>query len=178
MRQQCPTFFNEADNLRFKAYQLLQQAKANPHNPQRREWLEKSLQVNFMLQNKWAPEMFESVAESIQLQPICAEYQSLGFYPGIARLALSHAKAVDPSNLALNWHNAGRPQHDTAGKAAFEQRIQSYSCILDAFTQLDHEHPVQGSCIVLEILVPRNRWHGSHGTQIWGRNYHWNHQLS
>ncbi len=107
LREKCPSFFSDADRLRFKANELVRLAKTARDAKERIDLLDKSLEI------------YTKVAEYLNLPQICDEYQRQQYYVGIVKLALNYANKIDPAGGALLWHKNGRTLSDEHGRKLF-----------------------------------------------------------
>ena len=136
LHQKCPSFFGQQDKDRFRAYELINQAKYDPSLRER--LLDESLRI------------FEKIAAFINLQEIASRYIELHYYPGLITLALACARALDPQGLAANWNQqpgavaspapasstSQGPNYEENCRVAYQSRFQCYQVILNAFSFL------------------------------------------
>jgi len=133
LRERSPGFFSDVDRMLFEGRQLIQQAKLCIDTADRFKTLEVALDKYLM-----------KIAGNLPLQLIAQEFQQLRFYTGVVKLALEHAKALDPAGLAVKWNNNGRPMEDLMGRKAFESRMECYNTIISVFDELLQLQPTSG----------------------------------
>ncbi|XP_064606018.1 nuclear pore complex protein Nup155-like [Liolophura sinensis] len=124
LREICPSLYSQDDAVCSKANELLQAAKSNPNQSEKREQLKEALQL------------YKDVVCPLNLPAVCNSFASVRFYEGIVDLCLTAAQKHDPSNLALHFYKSGEPMEDTDGMQYYLKRRDCYACILETFGYL------------------------------------------
>jgi len=128
LAERCPSFFSEADKIKYQALELLNRAKTTENTEEREKYLKSSL------------DMFIRISDHISnqdlLRYICEEYQFLRYYEGVMILALECARAADTSGLALQWFKDGMNTREERGKEAYNARLKCYQNIINVLDEL------------------------------------------
>eukprot|EP00850_Spirogloea_muscicola_P013590 SM000093S24401 [mRNA] locus=s93:175800:183708:+ [translate_table: standard] len=129
LREGCPSYFNDADRTFFRATELLQRAStaAAADPAEARQLAGQALRL------------LESVPESADLLSLCPRFEDLRYYQAIVSLPLRKARAVDPSDDALNPH-----VEESLREAATSARLQCYDVVISTLRRLRGRAPASG----------------------------------
>eukprot|EP00850_Spirogloea_muscicola_P020557 SM000219S06702 [mRNA] locus=s219:133506:144913:- [translate_table: standard] len=129
LREGCPSYFNDADRTFFRATELLQRAStaAAADPAEARQLAGQALRL------------LESVPESADLLLLCPRFEDLRYYQAIVSLPLRKARAVDPSDDALNPH-----VEESLREAATSARLQCYDVVISTLRRLRGRAPASG----------------------------------
>ncbi|KAL3869881.1 hypothetical protein ACJMK2_042508 [Sinanodonta woodiana] len=124
LREVCPTLYSTDDATCSKANELLQSAKINQNQMERREQLKEALKL------------YKSVSKPLNLQEVCNQFASVHFYEGIVDLCLAMANKADPHQLALLFHKNDEHPDDMQGVQELMNRKECYKCITETLCHL------------------------------------------
>ncbi|KAK3595250.1 hypothetical protein CHS0354_010857 [Potamilus streckersoni] len=124
LREVCPTLYSTDDATCSKANELLQSAKINQNQIERREQLREALKL------------YKSVSKPLNLPEVCNQFASVHFYEGIVDLCLAMANKVDPHQLALLFHKNDEQPDDMQGVQELMNRKECYKCITETLCHL------------------------------------------
>lgn len=124
LRDVCPNLFSSDDAVITKAGELLMLAKRSRDKSEQERILRDALHC------------YRRVTHHINLEGICAMFESVQFYEGVVELALHEALKRDAQGMALHFYRNGEPHGDIQGEESFIARQQCYKCILDVLQRL------------------------------------------
>ncbi|CAG2238962.1 NUP155 [Mytilus edulis] len=124
LREVCPTLYSSDDATCSKANELLQAARVNQNQTEKRKQLLESLKL------------YKEVTQPLQLPGVCNSFALVHFFEGIVDLCLTLSAKRDPQQLALHYYRSGEPQEDLQGMTAHLARMECYNCITDTLGYL------------------------------------------
>jgi len=127
LRERCPSIFRKEDHIRCIAEEHLLSARAAGNPKAMLAHLDDSLKY------------FMSIAAHIvgSIEDICDEYQFLRYYSGVVSLVISATEQIDPSDLALSYHNdPNRGNVEGSGFYEFQLKQKCYSCVVKVLEEL------------------------------------------
>ncbi|CAC5400979.1 NUP155 [Mytilus coruscus] len=124
LREVCPTLYSSDDATCSKANELLQAARVNQNQTEKRKQLLESLKL------------YKEVTQPLQLPGVCNSFATVHFFEGIVDLCLTLSTKRDPQQLALHYYRSGEPQEDLQGMTAHLARMECYNCITDTLGYL------------------------------------------
>ncbi|KAK2489782.1 hypothetical protein MC885_001717 [Smutsia gigantea] len=104
------------------------------------ELLQRSRQVQNKIEKermlKESLKEYQKISNQVDLSNVCAQYRQVRFYEGVVELSLTAAEKKDPQGLGLHFYKHGEPEEDIVGLQAFQERLNSYKCIIDTLQEL------------------------------------------
>ncbi|XP_067677422.1 nuclear pore complex protein Nup155-like isoform X1 [Haliotis asinina] len=119
LREVCPSLYSSDDATCSKANELLQAARVNQNQQEKRKQLYEALRL------------YKNVNTPLQLLAVCSQFANINFYEGIVELCLTEARKLDPQDLASHFYHNGEPPEDTQGFQAYYHRMECYKCITE-----------------------------------------------
>ncbi|XP_060081127.1 nuclear pore complex protein Nup155-like [Ylistrum balloti] len=117
LREICPSLYSSDDATCSKASELLQAARVNQNQAEKKRQLGEALKL------------YKEVSQPLQLTVVCSQFANVHYYDGIVDLCLTLAHKRDPQHLALHFYRSGEPPEDLQGMSAYMSRMECYNCI-------------------------------------------------
>ncbi|KAJ1658460.1 hypothetical protein IWQ61_002303 [Dispira simplex] len=129
LRKRCSHFCSSEDVTMYKAMEQLKRTQDSADRSEQMRALQESLQL------------FRRISSYLSvptLSDICATYRNFKFHTGAVELALTCARAVDPSDLALSYYNGVAAALENPQAAELlTLRKDCYQCVFQTIESLD-----------------------------------------